>query len=188
MASPDGRHRLASTFDWCGQIIQTVAYDKFDPEEAQVLDVGAGWGKYRDLLPDFQMDAVEVWEPYIREEKLRERYRNVWPIDVVDFAKQSSEALPVYDLVIFGDVLEHLSRSDAQHVLNAMLSMWHDVEFLVAVPFLHEQGEEDGNPYEVHVQDDLTPEVMARELPQLRLIAMESVGLEPFKGVYRRAL
>ena len=41
---------------------------------------------------------------------------------------------------------------------------------IVAVPYQYEQGEEYGNVYEIHKQDDLTPEIVKKRYPMLKLL------------------
>lgn len=121
-----------------------------------ILDVGAGKGTYCRILHRVHgvtIDAVEIWEPYIDHYALRSRYREVFVTDARDLPPEAF----AYDLVIFGDVLEHLSRPDA-------LALWKQAAKsaafgLISVPIIHyPQGEEWGNPYEVHQQEHLTPE------------------------------
>ena len=80
-----------------------------------VLDVGAGMGTWYDrlapLLPGAEWDAIEVWELWVERYNIRERYDRVFVEDArtIDTAKLHES----YDLVIYGDVLEHLTRDDA---------------------------------------------------------------------------
>jgi len=65
-----------------------------------------------------------------------------------------------------GDVLEHIPANDAQALITKM-----EIEgkkCMVAIPYLYEQGEWEGNIYETHHQPDLTPQVMERRYPTLR--------------------
>ena len=127
--------------------------------DISVLDVGAGSGTYGKLL-DFEMDAIEVFKPNIERYHLEEIYRNVYNEDIRNFR------YAWYDLVIFGDVLEHLSVEEAQEVLR--YACQHSDDVLVAVPYEYKQGEEEGNVYEIHKQDDLTPEIMKERYPMLK--------------------
>lgn len=118
---------------------------------ATCLDVGACDGKWYDLLGDYlAMDAVEIFLPNIDKHELRKKYRMVYGVDI--------EHLPYkwYDLIIFGDVIEHMSVEKAQKVLRYAYPRCEDM--VVAVPFLYTQGEIYGNPWEVHIQNDLTVE------------------------------
>lgn len=174
MGSPGEQDRDAARNDWAGLAVREYITMRYPPE-TYILDVGAGWGKYRDLLPEYpKMDACEVWGPYVAEELLSSRYKTLWHCDVLDML----DDLPRFDLVIFGDVLEHLKRPDAQRVIRTCRNA------VVVVPFRYPQGEEEGNPYEYHWQADLTPQLMMQLYPDLQLKDIEWRGNRPFKGLY----
>jgi hypothetical protein len=126
----------------------------------RVLDVGPGSGTYARMCQTITMDAVEIHVPYIRQFNLGVYYRKVHMGDIRTFDVQ------FYDYLILGDVLEHLTFLEARELLDRIA----DKRFLVAVPYLLPQGEYDGNRYEIHHQDDLTPEIMAERYPELRLL------------------
>lgn len=128
----------------------------------KILDVGAGDGKWRDLLSEYVMDGVEVFEPNIERYGLKDKYREVFNVDIKDFQYKW------YDVVIFGDVLEHLEVEEAQRVLRYAIE--HSREVIVAVPYKYKQGIEYGNVYEIHKQDDLTPEIMGERYPEIKLL------------------
>jgi hypothetical protein len=73
-----------------------------------------------------------------------------------------------YDYIIMGDILEHLSALDAQNLTQKIKN--NQQKCLVAVPYEYEQGEYEGNPYEIHLQPDLTPSVMSNRYPLLNLL------------------
>ena len=176
MGSPStARDRYFSTFDWAGLHIRWEITQRFDPSASVLLDVGAGWGKYRDLLPEYEMDAVEVWRPYITAERLHDRYRKVIEADIADVR------LDRYDAAILGDVFEHLPIRKAALVLERLERRCD--ELYVAVPFTYEQEMVNHNPFEIHHQTDLTPDVMADRYPTLRPIA-----LDDSKGLYVKAV
>lgn len=133
-------------------------------ENARVLDVGAGNGTYYNYLGNYfkEMDAVEVFEPNIKEYDLESKYHKVYNADIRDFE------YGYYDIIIFGDVLEHLTVEEAQKVLDYALDRCDEV--IVAVPYMYEQGEIYGNKYEIHLQPDLTKENMLERYPRLKLL------------------
>ena len=130
------------------------------PTDSTILDVGACDGKWRKLLPEYTMDAVEIYEP--NAESIRGLYRNVFCADVAVLQYEN------YDLIIFGDVIEHMAVETAQRVLN--YADTHCKDMIVAVPYLFPQGPIYGNPWEIHVQDDLTAERFAERYPQLAVL------------------
>lgn len=120
-----------------------------DPE--YVLDVGAGSGTYHKALTKAgykkYIDAVEIWEPYINKFALKKKYRNVYSTDIRMFDKFN------YDVVIFGDILEHMTKDQAIEVWNKVAAQ---ADFaLIAIPIIHYHQEEiNGNPYERHLKED----------------------------------
>lgn len=130
-----------------------------------ILDVGAGEGTYYNLLSDWftnKIDAVEVFKPNIEEYKLEEKYNQVFNADIKDFRYS------YYDIIIFGDIIEHLEVNEAQEVLKYAYSRCKEV--VVAVPYKYKQGIINNNIYEIHKQDDLTPEIMKERYPFLKLL------------------
>jgi hypothetical protein len=121
-----------------------------------VLDCGAGAGTYLDLIKSNMGNGVivlgvEAWYPSIIKYSLEERYDFIYPVDVrtiTDFK---------FDLVILGDILEHMSIEDAT-------TLWSKIAkdatcALISIPIIHyPQGAVDDNPYEVHVEEDWTTE------------------------------
>lgn len=136
--------------------------------DSKILDVGPGVGTYADLLNPlgYSMDCLEIYDGYVDAYNLKEKYKNVYVGNIVDFD------LSDYDFVIIGDVLEHLTIEDANIVLNKCKNV------IVAVPYICPQGGVDFmhkdfhliNPYEKHLQSDLTPLIMLTRYPMLGLI------------------
>lgn len=174
------RERHDETYDWAGLLVREYVTSRY-PVDAEILDVGAGRGKYRELLPEYpNIDAVEVHAPTVDAEDLRGRYRHVFVADVVTLVRGPFRQ---YDMVVMGDVLEHMTVKDARNVLQLLMNDGSDI--VVIVPYLYPQDEEDGNVHQRHIQDDLTPELMIDRYPQLELIALETRDWRPFKGFYR---
>jgi hypothetical protein len=97
------------------------------------------------------VNAVEVWQPYIDQFDLVSRYDKLFAMDVRDMDNFA------YDLVILGDILEHMSEEDA-------VSLWEKISkqakhAMISIPIIHyHQDAINGNPYEVHVEEDWTME------------------------------
>lgn len=118
-----------------------------------ILDVGAGLGTYAIELKAANWGGnivgLEVWEPYIELYGLRSKYDDLILKDVREHDDFN------YDVVIFGDILEHMTKDEA-------VSIWKKTSeqaraALIAIPIIHyPQGEWGGNPYEEHVKDDWT--------------------------------
>jgi predicted TPR repeat methyltransferase len=95
-----------------------------------VLDIGCGFGLWGFLCREYldvwnlrvqphewetRIDGVELWEPYIQPHQ-RYLYNNIYVRDVRDILPELEE----YDLIIAGDVIEHLDKPDAERVLDAL--------------------------------------------------------------------
>lgn len=121
-----------------------------------VLDVGAGQGVYLDLIRESLggsviVNAVEVWQPYIDQFNLINRYDRLYAMDVRQMENFD------YDLVILGDILEHMSEIEA-------IKLWDKISkqakyAIISIPIIHyHQDAINGNPYEVHVEEDWNTE------------------------------
>lgn len=114
-----------------------------------VLDVGPGWGTYARLLrirlPRTQWVCVEVFEPYVDKYSLYDWYDQIIVNDIRRLVKW-----PKADVVIFGDVLEHMPLVDASLVWStARLNAQHAI---ASIPIVHyPQGELEDNIHETHI-------------------------------------
>ena len=143
---------------------EAVAYLKEQfPSGGTALDVGCGDGAWSDYLKGhFAIDAIEVYEPYLDRYGVRGKYRSVFVQDARSFRWKK------YDVVIMGDVLEHLAIEDARTLVIRAKKYCNLL--LIAVPYLYEQGAYDGNEHEEHKQPDLTPEIFNERYPGFSLI------------------
>ena len=75
---------------------------------ATILDMGAFDGNWHYNLPEYKnIDAVEIYRPSYQKLKELGIYRNVYLADARTFEYDW------YDLVIFGDIVEHMWADDA---------------------------------------------------------------------------
>ena len=127
-----------------------------------IIDIGCGEGTYSDLArserPDALWIGVEVWEPYVDEYKLWNKYHIV---AVKDARAVEFPSTPY--VLLAGDVLEHKPRSDSVSLLKH--AMLHAEAIMVSVPIVdYPQHAHNGNPFEEHV-DQWTHDDMKAELP-----------------------
>lgn len=133
------------------------------PKGSTCLDVGACDGKWWYLLGDYlKMDAVEIFQPNIAMHDLKRKYNKVFYGDICGMEYGH------YDLIIFGDVLEHMTVEKAQKVLKYAEPRCKDM--VIGIPFLYSQDEIYGNPWEKHIQNDLTPELFDERYPGYEVI------------------
>lgn len=135
-----------------------------DSGARSVMDVGAGAGGWLDALRAAgyigRLTAVEVWEPYVYAYRLLERYDEVVQADVRHLTPHQFAR---HDVVIFGDVLEHMTRAEALRVWGAAHAAPHAA---IAIPIVHYcQGALNDNPYEEHVVDNWTDQKVREAFP-----------------------
>ena len=122
-----------------------------DAGPLSVLDIGPGVGTYAKLLRGpavARITGLEVWPPYVETYRLREHY------DELIIGDARVAPLPAADVVILGDVLEHMSRAEALNLWRRCATTARRAIYL-SIPIVHyPQGEIESNPHEVHVEDD----------------------------------
>ena len=132
------KHNSSTNIDTMRQIIMIHPY--------VVVDCGAGDGFYGKLIrycfPDANIIAVEKTTEYIKKFNLNLIYDDVLNRDLVDAVKELSG-----DLVIFGDVLEHLQKDMVRPVLDDAVNNFKFVLINGPVGF---QPQEHPNPNEIH--------------------------------------
>lgn len=145
------------------------------------LDVGAGQGFYGELLRDLavQVDALEVHPPLVEALGQSMNYRAIYHSDARDFPLYYK-----YDLVIFGDVLEHMELDEALKVFERAKTSARWV--LVSVPIVHyEQGSIDGNDHEVHLIPDAHIDLIPRLGDPALKVEYEITGSYLYRGALR---
>lgn len=162
---------MPGNWGYLGEDVKNYLTKNFNPDST-ILDIGCGHGFYFKLLNHHfkKFDAVEIWEPYIEEYKLNDLYDNVFNVNILDFE------FDYYDIIIMGDILEHLSREDASNLLNKIKDKCK--ELIVVVPYYLPQDEVFGNKYEIHLQPDLDDEIMLKYYPMLELIKLDGKVLK----------
>ncbi|WP_026575832.1 class I SAM-dependent methyltransferase [Bacillus sp. UNC438CL73TsuS30] len=119
-----------------------------------ILDVGVGAGTYSNLLrsslPQMEFIGVEIWEPYISQYDLTNKYHHIIKEDIRKYTPEKQ-----YAFTFLGDVLEHMTKEEAIDVYQKLL---HNSEFvIISIPIVRcPQGPYAGNPYETHVKEDWT--------------------------------
>lgn len=133
------------------------------PKDHKILDVGPGSGTYGAMMsPTHHIDGLEIFEPYVDNFNLRSIYNNVFIGDICQFDFHE------YNYLILGDVLEHIHVDQAIALVDKINALGK--KCLIAVPYLYEQGEWEGNVYEVHHQPDLTHEVFMSRYPAMKVL------------------
>lgn len=138
--------------------------DKNVKDIKNILDIGCGFGKwgflarlyiqiwdskltkekYRNWRDNLRVDAIEIFEDYITDLH-RLIYNNIYIGDM----RKLIEEVGKYDLIIMGDVLEHVSFKDGLEFLKKARekARW----IIVAMPDYFVKGHPNmGNEAEIH--------------------------------------
>lgn len=118
-----------------------------------MLDIGAGSGTYGKMFaehfPHAYRVGIEIWRPYLIRFDLPTLYDDMHCVDVREYFM-----FPSTDVIIMGDVLEHMTEADALRVWDMARDAARKAVYL-SIPIIHyPQGEYEGNPHEAHVVDD----------------------------------
>ena len=153
--------------------IKNYIYNKYD-KNIRILDIGPGQGTYAMLLNDYKnIDCVEVYEPYVERFNLNNLYNNVFVSNILDFNFE------YYDVIILGDILEHIESDIAVELINKLFNKCD--ELIVSVPYLADFNylyDDEPNKNELHIQVDLTEDVMKQRYPMLMMLwSNEYIGV-----------
>jgi 2-polyprenyl-3-methyl-5-hydroxy-6-metoxy-1,4-benzoquinol methylase len=133
----------------CTQIIQLAP--------RRILDIGIGNGKWGFLAREYTdvwnrrtkhetiIHGVEIYSDYITSLH-RSIYDKIYLGNIIDLLPR----LKYYDLIIWSDVIEHLSLEDGHKVLRELKAN-HGVSFVTTPIKFNKQGEVFGNKHENHV-------------------------------------
>ena len=123
--------------------------NKIKPKTA--LDIGCGMGTYARLFPDLEWTGVEIWEPYIEKYDLKSLYPTLHSVDAREWIPTQK-----YDVAFLGDVLEHMTVTDARYVLERLRECSETV--IVSIPMgYYPQDAYEGNPHEEHITHNWNP-------------------------------
>ena len=135
-------------------------------KNAKILDVGFGAGAYGKLLRSLyyrNIDGLDIYSDNIEEMGLDKIYDNIYIENILDFD------FNYYDLIIMGDVLEHIELESAKKLLSRFTS-GKCGQLIVSVPYEYEQDELYGNKHEKHLQPEMNEIFMEKHYPCLKLI------------------
>lgn len=143
---------------------QNISYNiglirKLDP--SSILDVGVGFGRWGILFREFLeiwdggryngkwqrvIDGVEIYPGYIKEYH-KYFYSEIFTENAAAYLERTGKH---YDLINFGDVIEHLDKEDGKRMIEIALRKGNYV--LINIPIGNNWAQEgtDENPYEEH--------------------------------------
>lgn len=115
-----------------------------------VLDIGSGAGKNGKIVKkvnsNIRLEGIEPTKKYINDYGLNSIYDKIYDKDIQLFSKENSNSN--YDVVIMGDVLEHLLRSEVIDYVDYFL---YRTKWLIAIwPTNLAQNDAHQNHFEIH--------------------------------------
>ncbi len=115
------------------ELFDDVMLAFFATHRGGVFDIGPGMGKVGKLAKQAgccPIDCIEIHAPYVEQFKLRKIYEKVEIGDAYDLIKTPSRK---FGIVVFGDTLEHLSKSKGRDLLEYLTirSKWIIVKYPV---------------------------------------------------------
>lgn len=143
---------------------QNISYDieiirLINPQN--ILDAGMGFGRWGILSREFlevwdddnihgkwkrTIDAIEIYKPYIKDYH-RYFYSNIYNEDMLNFFYSNTKK---YDLIIFGDVIEHLEKNEAINIIRKALLMSDYIIINIPIGKFWEQDALDDNINQAH--------------------------------------
>jgi predicted TPR repeat methyltransferase len=126
-----------------------------------IVDIGPGSGTYIKLIKEeagccanATWIGVEIWEPYIEEYNLKNRYTRILNQDVrtIDWAALTP------NVVIAGDVLEHMTKEEAIILVDKILSVAKTLIVSIPIRYMPQDEHAYENPHEAHIKDDWSHE------------------------------
>ena len=115
------------------------------------LDIGAGAGKYGKMIskyhPQSKKFGLEIDAKYIEEYNLHEIYDEILNFPAIDLIDKAIDS--TYDLVIIGDCIEHMKKSEGIDLLNFLV--YRSKYILIHYPNEYVQGTVDDHIHEAHI-------------------------------------
>lgn len=142
--------------------ISTVADEIYKHQPKSVLDIGMGFGRWgmiaREVLDvikgrifpeswQTKIDAIEIFEKYITDLQ-RTLYNNIFITDVRNFVNNENF---FYDMIIAGDVIEHLEKSEALDIIAKLRTRCKVLIIGIPLGDRYKQGTVCGNTHEAHL-------------------------------------
>lgn len=183
--------------------ISTVADEIYKQQPKTILDIGIGFGRWgliaRETLDvikgkifeeswQTRIDGVEIYEKYITDLQ-RILYNDIFITDVRNFVKNEKF---FYDMIIAGDVIEHLPKKEALSIIAKLRTCCKVLIIGIPLGDKYKQGTVAGNTHEAHLStwqpedfSDCTKKIEFKERVKQRpygLFIYESSNIAPKKS------
>jgi SAM-dependent methyltransferase len=172
--------------DWLNHVAKPLQFKTF-------LDVGCGAGLYGKIIrevfgKEVRVEGVDIFQPYVNQFKIDEIYDEVFINDI----RLIYDQFEPRDLIIAGDVLEHLSKKEAIKVVYGLQKrcrfLWAALPLKIGRPWSVGYAQPDHeyvvNPAEKH-QYDWTGDEIQMEFDPLFLVPYLMTGTFLIEGDIR---
>jgi len=182
------------------QHLSTIVGEIITAKPETILDVGIGFGKWGFLAREFlethndrvfpaewkiKIDGVEIFADYVKKFPwVSVIYDNVFIGDISGIV----DSLPAYDLIIAGDVIEHIGKRTAIDTLNKLLSKAKK-KFILSIPLGDWLGNKivANNPYESHKSTWTASELINLSLRPAKTYAYKGIRGDVGVFIYEKA-
>ena len=128
---------------------EKIIVDKIlgNPKNRWILDVGCGDGKWSEYLKGKvnHIHGIEICKKYIDKYDLKHKYTLLYNVDASNF-----DSYDIYNVIILGDVLEHLEHDKAIELINELKKNNLIIYLTIPISKCIQDGKVYGNPYETH--------------------------------------
>lgn len=147
------------TSNWQNISFNIELVRKLNP--GSILDIGIGFGRWGILFREFLeiwehsrydgsweriIDGVEIYPGYIKDYH-KYFYNNIYFESALEYLKRTDKH---YDLIHFGDVIEHMAKSDGEQAIELALDKAEYVLINIPIGRNWQQESAGNNPFEAH--------------------------------------
>ncbi len=163
------------------QVIENLAHRTI---LRKFVDIGVGNGCLFNIfgpsVPDSFWTGVEAWAPYVNEFGLDQRYDKIFVSDARVFDLTLVDGS---DVILFGDVLEHMTAGEACRLVDRALDRCRFA--YMSIPIGHwPQDAVGGNPFERHVDLDWTQRLVEQVFPNIVFSHVDFLNPDSGVGVF----
>jgi trans-aconitate methyltransferase len=127
---------------------------KQNKQSGNILDLGVGSGFYgralHEIYPNIDIYGIEIWKNYIGLNQTA-HYKHIYIDNILSFDYNKIKDKNI-ELVIAGDVMEHLFKSDALNLFALLKTYFKWIVVTIPITVV-EQGPDNiyGNVHETHL-------------------------------------
>lgn len=131
-----------------------MVQNMFPSNTKTILDMGCGNGEFMSVISKnrkYNISGVEIFPDYIKHAKKLNIYNKIYKSDLSKFKPRNR-----YDVIFLSHVIEHLTKSEADKLLNKIEKYTGERIVVITPNGKYEQKEYDGNAHQKH-KSEWTP-------------------------------